>query len=55
MIHVTIIHDGKTYQVGDFENAEVGFKFADKMAAGRGWKQYRKSFEYVDREETIAF
>lgn len=55
MIHVTIIHNEKIYQVGDFENAQIGFEFADKMAAGRGWKQYKKSFEYVDSEETIAF
>lgn len=55
MIHVTIINDGKTYQVGDFQDVKTGFEFADKMAAGRGWQWYKKSFEYVDTEETVSF
>ena len=50
-----VLHNGRQFRVGEYDDGKVAFDACDRFAEKRGWKEYGKSFENSgeDMETTL--
>jgi|GEM_PF-6184467 len=51
----TVIHKGRHFRVGEFDDGKIASEACDRFAAKRGWTEYGRSFEKTedDLETTL--
>lgn len=50
-----VLHNGRQFRVGEFDDGKIAFEACDRFASKKGWTEYGKSFEKTmeDMETTL--